>query len=105
MGHRDGLTTDKSRKRAITDIPDLDWTWVEFLAGVPFHPSLDGMEAPEVWRLRVCPGSDACDKGAKASPPARGAQVVRRSASDAASGWVVSKLRSRGPFAWPVASG
>jgi hypothetical protein len=37
----------------IAAIPDLDWTWVEVLAGVPLRPASDGLSASEVWR-RAC---------------------------------------------------
>lgn len=38
----------------IAAIKDLDWTWVEFVVGVPLHPvPTGGLNATEVWE-RVC---------------------------------------------------
>ena len=40
----------------ISSVPDLDWTWIEILAGVPMRPVLGaGISPDEVWRRACAP--------------------------------------------------
>jgi hypothetical protein len=52
----DASETLASIARKIDAVADLDWTWIEILAGVPFRPVAGGGMSPdEVWRRACAP--------------------------------------------------